>query len=35
MVSSERDLEFCFDGEDVIDDVAFVTNVVVWLEEVI
>ena len=35
MLSLELYLEFGFDGENVIDDVAFVTNVLVRLEEVI
>ena len=35
MFSSKRDMEFCFDGENVIDDVALVTDMLVRLEKVI
>ena len=35
MLSSKRDLQFGFDGENVIDDVAFITYMLVWFEKVI
>ena len=35
MLSSRRDLQFGFDGENVIDDVAFITYMLVSLEKVI
>ena len=35
MLSSERYLYFGFDGVNIIDDVSFITNVLVQLEEVI